>query len=284
MRYNNIGNNSWLYQKVYYKGFDWDRKENENYAPGFFAERLNWLKSAGLVVLNNKVAESIIKLKTIYPGLATGVGVTHESKSKGELKLGFEFDYTSGMPVIRGHGLKGALRAAFPQAHNKDVGFKAEKAYQIYCWLNNISEFTKEGLDEFMRSKKLYDEILAYENEIFNGTINGKLVSSYKQDVFFDSFISKASTHPKTAEQCLGTDSITPHIKRGLSYEASMLKNPVPIPFLKILPGIEIEFRFKLNNNGLLSKEQKIQLFTRILLDSGIGAKTNVGYGQLVPV
>jgi len=30
----------------------------------------------------------------------------------------------------------------------------------------------------------------------------------------------------------------------------------------------------------VLTKEQKMQLFRRILLDFGIGAKTNVGYGQ----
>lgn len=284
MKYNNIGNNSWLFQKAYYNGFDWERNKQEPYAPNFFKERLEWIKSVRLVKVENDKAIPVIKLKTIYPGLATGVGVTHESKSKGELMLGFEFDYTTGMPVIRGHSLKGALRSAFPQHHNNDVKHKDEKAYQIYCWLHNIPEFAKEGLLKFKENKSLFHTVVSYENEIFDGKINGNLLSNYKQDVFFDSYIVTASQFPATRNEYLGNDSITPHVKKGKSYEQSMLTNPIPLPFLKILPGIEIEFRFKLNNNGLLNVEQKKSLFTKILLDQGIGAKTNVGYGQFDPV
>lgn len=281
MRYNNIGNNSWLFQKAYYNGFDWERNKQEPYSPNFFKERLGWIKAVRLVLIENDRVEQVIKLKTVYPGLATGVGITHESASKGELKFGFDFDYTTGMPVIRGHSLKGALRSAFPQHHNNDVKHKFEKAYQIYCWLHNVPEFTNEGLIEFKKNKSLYNNVVSYENEIFDGKINGNLISNYKQDVFFDSFILTASQFPVTRNEYLGIDSITPHVKKGRqSYEQSMLKNPIPIPFLKILPGVEIEFRFKLNNNNLLNLEQKKSLFTKILLVQGIGAKTNVGYGQ----
>jgi CRISPR-associated protein Cmr6 len=49
--------------------------------------------------------------------------------------------------------------------------------------------------------------------------------------------------------------------------------------FLKILPEVTIQFQFDLKD-GLLTKGQKEDLFRRLLLDFGIGAKTNVGYGQ----
>lgn len=280
MIYTTTGNNSFLFQKAYYNGFVWPNNKQEPYAPNFFKERLGWLKAVCLVAVGNDDAQTHIRLKTLYPGLATGVGVTHESGSKGELMLGFEFDYTTGMPVIRGHSLKGALRSAFPQDHKKGVLFKHEKAYQIYCWLHNIPDFTKEGLAEFMMDKNLYQNIVHYENEIFDGKLDGKLISNYKQDVFFDSYIITPSQFPSTRNQYLGNDSITPHVKKNKTYEQSMLTNPVPLPFLKILPGVEIEFRFKLNNNGLLNIGQKENLFKQILLTLGIGAKTNVGYGQ----
>lgn len=279
MHYNITGNNSWLFQKAYYNGFVWSNNKQEPYAPDFFKHRLGWIKSVPLSRLVNDNADTTIKLKTTYPGLVTGIGVTHQSKSKGELMLGFEFDYTSGMPVIRGHSLKGALRSAFPQKHNRDVKHKPEKAYQIYCWLNRLT-FTREGIMEFQRTPELYETVVSYENEIFDGKINGRLISNYKQDVFFDSYITIASLFPDTRNQYLGDDSITPHAKRGIPYEKAMLTDPVPLPFLKILPGIEIEFRFKLNENGLLSIEMKKHLFKEILLSQGIGAKTNVGYGQ----
>ncbi len=47
-----------------------------------------------------------------------------------------------------------------------------------------------------------------------------------------------------------------------------------------------MEFRFKLVDtkigNKELKKEDKLNLFKEILTTMGIGAKTNVGYGQLL--
>lgn len=284
MVFNNNGNNSWLYNKAYYNGFDWDRNSDENYAPTFFNERLEWLKNVRLNVPQYPGQTNEIRLNTTYPGLATGIGVKHETKSTGELKLGFEFDYSSGMPVIRGHSVKGVLRAAFPQDHRKGVKFKKEKAYQVYCWLNDLI-FTHDGLQKFNADPEKYKLIKAYESEIFDGRLfNGSLISVYDQDVFFDSFVTIASRYPSTLNQYLANDSITPHKKKRMSYEKSMLKNPVPIPFLKILPGVTITFKFMLHNNGLLNIVQKQKLFTAILTDKGVGAKTNVGYGQFKSV
>ncbi|MCD7816006.1 MAG: hypothetical protein LUH12_04710 [Bacteroides sp.] len=74
-------------------------------------------------------------------------------------------------------------------------------------------------------------------------------------------------------------DSITPH-KDG------PLKDPVPITMLKKAPGCIIEFRFHLNDftshkGQIFKAEEKLKLFKNILEIVGIGAKTNVGYGQL---
>jgi len=66
-----------------------------------------------------------------------------------------------------------------------------------------------------------------------------------------------------------------------------IFKNPTPIRFLKIAPNVTFTFQFKLKdscfeNNQKITPNEKIELFKKILLDFGIGAKRNVGYGNLV--
>lgn len=54
---------------------------------------------------------------------------------------------------------------------------------------------------------------------------------------------------------------------------------------LKIAPGCVMEFRFVLGdsivNGRTYTADDKLNIFKDILLTMGIGAKTNVGYGQL---
>ena len=59
---------------------------------------------------------------------------------------------------------------------------------------------------------------------------------------------------------------------------------------MKIAPGCKIEFRFKLVDSIVkdkdgkeykLSADEKREIFKEILTTVGVGAKTNVGYGQL---
>jgi len=49
--------------------------------------------------------------------------------------------------------------------------------------------------------------------------------------------------------------------------------------FLKVLPNVPFQFRFKLSNKGWKA-DVKQAIFKTILLTIGAGAKTNVGYGQ----
>lgn len=62
------------------------------------------------------------KLTTTYPGLLVGLGYTHEAgdgqvkeeeKDGAEIKLGFMLDYVTGLPIIPGSTIKGALSSAF---------------------------------------------------------------------------------------------------------------------------------------------------------------------------
>jgi CRISPR-associated protein Cmr6 len=186
------------------------------------------------------------ELTVIYPGLLIGSGIPHESNTEGEFKIGFSFDYTTGLPVIPGSSVKGLLRSAFQQAEGEYIRYLLDKKPSI--------------------------DIGALEREIFEGEtiVHGekKVIPLYKRDIFFDAVMIKVSN---SQDKFLAEDYITPH--------RSPFEDPVPLLFLKVLPRVTFLFQFRLHP-GIISAEQKKVLFEHIIRDSGIGAKTNVGYGK----
>ncbi|MDP0505814.1 MAG: type III-B CRISPR module RAMP protein Cmr6 [Fusobacterium sp. JB019] len=200
------------------------RKPNED----FFVVKTNEIKN--YKVKNSEIIElgnSSLKLKTTYPGLLLGSGYSHDTGLEGDFKLGFYFDYTTGLPIIPGSSIKGVLRSVFKhEDYIKDL------------------LINKENLD----IKKLEQEIFDY------------------RDIFYDAEIETED------KKIFGEDYLCPHGENPL-------KNPTPLKFLKVLPGITFKFQFELKN-GLITAEEKNELFRKILLDIGVGAKTNVSYGQ----
>lgn len=193
------------------------------------------------VIPQNSLVNKSFELKIAYPGLVTGVGINHEAKIEGEFKLGVHFDWTYGMPVVYGSSVKGVLKSYFKEFYSPREG----------------QPNTEDAI-----------------KDIFNGVKK----SIYNRDVFFDAVIIL----PDTEGRILCSDSITPH-------GDNPLKNPIPITFLKIAPGCELEFRFKLVPTEIvkdgktlkITEQEKLEIFKKILTTVGIGAKTNVGYGQL---
>lgn len=232
-------------------------------------------------------------LRTVYPGLLTGIGMPHEVPEKNTLKLGFYFDHTTGLPVIPGATCKGVLRSAFPQWENhlnEPEEIKTAKTEYIYRIVKGIKE------DQQVKIGKSEIELVNFiENEIFEGRIGEQQLPVYSRDIFFDAYIVRGTLDEKRKDCIMGTDFITPHFKDNVFSEKSLLKNPEPIFFLKVLPDVVFKFQFLLNDNHewldkekqqqrLLTEEEKLKLFRKIILDLGIGAKTHVGYGQFVLV
>ena len=91
-----------------------------------------------------------------------------------------------------------------------------------------------------------------------------------QKDRFFDAFIIKSDNQNETF---LDDDYITPHSEE--------FKDPLPLRFLKVSPNVTFRFYFDLKD-GIITKEEKLLLFDKILQDLGVGAKTNVGYGKLI--
>ena len=236
-----------------------------------------------------------LTLTTTYPGLFTGSGYNHETGNTGELSLGFFFDHTTGLPILPGSSIKGVLRGVFPRFKGDatDPLKPVVPASQIQ---QNKAAFVaalfsipkKNGQTDFEKVHQL--ELALFEGVDFQGTAKARAEAKLKNlkdagtivcrlpmskhDVFLDAFISKGGKDG----HILGLDAITPH-------GDNPLKNPIPLPFLKVLPGVEFTFQFLLRTSELadgtkISPELKKNVFKVILTTFGAGAKTNVGYGQ----
>lgn len=209
----------------------------------------------GVPSLPNNVANSQFELTTCYPGLITGIGISHSSGQKNEAKLGLSFDHTTGLPFIPGSSVKGLLRSTFP-APRKDN--ERERC-----------DFIREKIEKELSDdeiKRLCIEIFGSDNKDKDNHIQGS-------DFFFDAF-------PVSAKNgLLDLDYITPHTGGEFS-------EPTPIQFMRIKPEVKFRFSFKLTSTKLsetvtVEPKDKEKLFKAILTTVGIGAKTNVGYGQL---
>jgi len=316
-----LPNMGWLYFKDYYQEFDFlgvkdmSKEQMEAYTKRWFngsrdrADKLPiqlgkngylFRQPAKTDYTNHLKVEGAqpIELKTTYPGLATGLGLRHETGTEQEAKLGLVFDHATGYPFIPGSTVKGLLRSAFPQKVNEQKKKKLEqrpgyfknhrKFIRSLLKSQNInSEVRKARVEALFDANKLSEKVTPtkdfvnlLELELFEGTCfkiseDGKTAepayhSLYQRDLFLDAYFPR-SEHRN--DQLLGSDFITPH--------KHPLKNPLPLMFIKVMPNVVVHFQFKLHASILLSAAEKWQLFLDILLHLGIGAKTNVGYGQL---
>lgn len=85
--------------------------------------------------------------------------------------------------------------------------------------------------------------------------------------IFYDAFIVRTEHQDK---KIFGSDYITAHFSDEVD---GAFKSPNPIKFLKVLPEVTFRFQFSCD-------DEYRELFKSILLDFGVGAKSNVGYGK----
>lgn len=199
---------------------------------------------------NNRMS---FELYTAYPGVLIGTGNPHEISMENAIKCGFSFDYVTGLPYIPGSSIKGMLRSYFPKEGSADENEKREYIKEV---LNSCGiTFQTEN------KEKIKTVIANLKKDLFEG-----------EDAFFDAF---PVVLPNQKIKLLAREFITPHKEK--------FKNPKPINLIKIRPGVKIRFMFILNDfnfeNCCISANQKLALLKRIILDMGVGAKTNVGFG-----
>lgn len=222
-----------------------------------------------ITLLKERDGYEFFTLKTLYPGLLIGAGLSHGTACKNDSKIGFQFDFTTGLPIIPGSSVKGVLRSMFPDPDRAaDDEYNVERCGYIRSVLTE-----KCGIDGV--SDK---ELLELAERIFresDAEVRGDSVRD--RDVFMDALLTGSDNEcPDGDRLFMGDDFITPHKKP--------LKDPIPIQFLKVLPGVRFTFVFRLASTRLgkeiLNEDSKCKLFKQIVLDVGVGAKTNVGYGH----
>jgi CRISPR-associated protein Cmr6 len=203
-------------------------------------------------LLTNIDGYQCLDFQVQYPGLVTGVGIQHSAGADGEFKLGMHFDYTYGLPVIYGSSVKGVLKSYFKECYTGDK--------DVDCLIADI-----------------------FENQSYKN--NDKAKQSKYWNAFFDAIIIEANSKNRIIDE----DIIAPHgdyAEANTFVIPNQLVNPVPIKFLKISSGVKLRFRFKLSpimreGNVIMGVDEILKNFIEILETFGIGAKTNVGYGQL---
>lgn len=248
-------NAGWLYYHDYYRDMNVDYNDKdrlrgilpyaEHVAKKLF--RIDPKKFAGSENWFPFLGDQQFTLLTTYPGLLLGTGVAHETGAEEELILGFTFDHTTGLPLVPGSLIKGVLRSAFT-AYPKHV-------------LDLIGQITES--DEPVN-------LTALETEIF-GVRPGAEPQPGNEDIFYDAVPVFTDCF---AARLFGPDHLAPH--------PGEFTDPIPLPFMKVLPGVAYRFDFSLRDGGFLSANQKVRLFQQLIEDLGVGAKTNVGYGNMI--
>jgi CRISPR-associated protein Cmr6 len=241
--------------------------------------------------VDNRLGLSSVHLTVQNPGLIPGVGYPHEIGYPQEFMLGFSFDHTSGLPVLPGHSVKGVLRSPFPQLEfgaetpwqwNTPSTIQRSKAKFIVQTLLKLPA-PPANLAGLPADNHLY-WVHRLELAIFEGISivvaekpQAKLLPMSKRDTFFEAQPSGYDDHINPDHRLLGRDAITPHGK-------DQTKNPIPLPFVKVMPGVVFSLGFRLSDTTVdgitVTIAHKLALFTILLEKLGAGAKTNTGYGR----
>lgn len=108
--------------------------------------------------------------------------------------------------------------------------------------------------------------------DVYKKTVNLDIFEDGKT-IFYDAYIVGTKNKDK---KIFGSDYVTPHKNSDSNSKIpDEFCEPTPVKFLKILPDVTFKFQFK-------ATQEQVDLFRKIILDFGLGAKTNVGYGKFV--
>lgn len=283
MKNANLG---WLFYREYFRGFTYpevpendsqEKKKVNERTEKFFALKDRLLYDFELNKYADKTSYTRLpenrfagfELVTDYPGMLIGSGYTHDIAAVGATKMGFYFDHTTGLPTIPGSSVKGILRSAFPGRDREATRAENQQiAEGKMVYLKEV--LTEAGIDKATAND---DFVIALEKQLFEGTL-----PDGNQVPMPDRFVCHDAVVVGTNGGLMGPDFITPHKKPATG-------EPNPIQLLKVLPGVRFRFTFQLPQvvigETTISSVLLQKLVKRVLLDLGVGAKTNVGYGQL---
>lgn len=193
------------------------------------------------------------ELKTCYPGLLCGVGYHHEINKPADEK---------------GKKVEGDKEDDAPEVYNLGMYFDYTSGLPVIPG-SSIKGMLRSAIEEWNFLADYKPNSGVTREEIIKTVFEGEGLSIYDRDIFLDAIPIKADN------KLFGEDYITHH--------PNPLQNPNPVRFLRVNPGVTYKFRFILKAHGeKLTVDFKTKLFEAIICTFGLGAKTNVGYGQFV--
>jgi CRISPR-associated protein Cmr6 len=208
-------------------------------------------------------------------GLLVGTGYPHmnilNDKDRSDYQLGFYFDHTTGIPIIPASSIKGFLRSAFPGEIHDDYVLERLKTAITSAGVNLPETFSFTEA-KFIKEKIFgTDEKSATNNVFFNAYISGRQNPTYDQAA-------------DNLEYYVDEDWLAPHLHKE---KRSRFREPKPIRFLKIVPGVEFAFGFLVddtivNDSFKITADQKIELFKHLLTSRNFGAKHRTGFGSFI--
>ncbi len=212
------------------------------------------------------------ELKVGSRGLLVGTGYPHmnlmNEEKQSDFQLGFFFDHTTGFPLIPASSIKGFLRAGFPATDKDDIALQRLKEEMALAGITVPESF------DYQQAKQM-------ENALF-----GDMSKPARGSLFFNAYISRSTNltahNQGNGRPFLDEDWLAPHLHRE---KRSRLREPNPIRFLKVVPGVVFQFSFLADSttmrSGLkITPQQKIALYWILLTNRNIGAKHRTGFGS----
>ncbi len=256
------------------------------------------------------------RLKTTYPGLLMGTGLEHDMKIDGAVKCGFSFDYVTGLPYIPGSSLKGMLRSFFPGDEKPEEESAEYGKYILSCLSALIPGAEVSDSPDFLKlpeengtHEEICEETAGTDTIVLQDLKNHIFENG---DVFLGAF--PVFTEKDDSRRLLDTEFITPHNRGRFKnpQPISLIKVRPDVVFefcflLRDYTGKPSETEPSETGNSeaecseaqrsemdrsavenseakpkrvLLHAEKKAALFRQLILDMGVGAKTNVGFSR----
>ena len=219
------------------------------------------------------LTENSFFMQVQYPGMLTGMSLFNGPEGDDEagvdkLDGGITLDTVTGLPYLPGSTVKGILRTPFKE--NPEFIVALIQSLFQNVWPEPWS----------------IDEVLELETKVF-GNRNRERESIAEEvvlqgcDAFLDAFPVFAQPQKLLEAETFAVPK--PDTKIGWE----QLKQANILSFLKIRPGVVLEFRFlgediELTSGRKITIKQRRQMYIKILELMGAGAKTNSGYGNLV--
>jgi len=249
-----------------------------------------------------KHASHKFELEVTYPGLVVGIGLLYMDHDETGVKSGISLDYNTGLPIIQGSSVKGRLRSicqalADGELDEPTSDLQETLTKQTGSWTKNNNWQTIEKVKDLIeRNSEDQEEgsLLSEEDlklvqvDSLRMRISNLLGTYYKESL--SSFIKDTFDREKEGEKDIFFDALADtneHVKEDfVTPHKNIFSEPKPIRFLRIAEPTKFRFCFQLTDFDFgvaqkLTADQKLLLFKQLLMDYGIGAKTNKGYGYL---